>query len=534
MSIDSTMPSTRWGRLGAGLGAFALGALSLSWLLTTPAQAATDPPPPPLPTTTSPVNNHDLVSQTTSNPPSGSTVTPGQVIDYTVTTKNLKSATLNTVYIWVYRDLPTDGDDGALTLVPGSLSVTGDGTGGYESYALPTNIASSHGVLPAGGTITIKYQMKVSEDAAGGTVLRNSVGSGAAIAMADGDLPDKPSPQYLGGSNCPAQYVSLNVVKPTSETSPECSSTLTVAGGASPTETTTAPPETPLHVVKTSDPPNGSYAGPTQSVAYTVSVQNTGKTTLSKVFLNDDVSAQPISNFGQLGSVSLSIDGTPVGGQDATHSLPDGMSISAPLGTLGWTGSLAPGATAVLKYNLNLDGSAPSGTVLTSHVVVSANSGGDDAVWDHAIKSNCDTGDEPGCFSTLTVIGSATPYGLNDPTDPTGSGPTRTVPKHDSPRREPNRPEHPDCPGPWVDVPDDSSPDVPDVAPADAPVATSADTTAAQAGDAPADDANSSGTSADTGGSTRSNMLPVVAAIMLAVGAALLVGSRVLLRKTKS
>ena len=263
--------------------------------------------PPPVET------NHSVPGFTlakTADPISGSTVQAGESIKYTVTGTNTGKTKLDPVQI--------NDDLGAVlnnaAVVPGSLKATIDGA----SVAVPTlsgTTLSWTGVLEAGKSVVLTYEVKVNDGVAAGTVLNNKV-TGTAKPPTGPDI-----------------------------TPPPVETNHSVPG---------------FTVAKTADPASGTGVNAGQTITYTVTGTNTGKTTLNPVVLTDDLSKV-------LDNATL-VDGS-------LKATVDGAAAAAPTlsGTaLSWTGVLEPGKSVVLTYQVKINAGVAGGTLINNKVTGTA------------------------------------------------------------------------------------------------------------------------------------------------------------------
>ncbi|UPU43057.1 isopeptide-forming domain-containing fimbrial protein [Rhodococcus qingshengii] len=263
--------------------------------------------PPPVET------NHSVPGFTlakTADPISGSTVQAGESIKYTVTGTNTGKTKLDPVQI--------NDDLGAVlnnaAVVPGSLKATIDGA----SVAVPTlsgTTLSWTGVLEAGKSVVLTYEVKVNDGVAAGTVLNNKV-TGTAKPPTGPDI-----------------------------TPPPVETNHSVPG---------------FTVAKTADPASGTGVNAGQTITYTVTGTNTGKTTLNPVVLTDDLSKV-------LDNATL-VDGS-------LKATVDGAAAAAPTlsGTaLSWTGVLEPGKSVVLTYQVKVNAGVAGGTLINNKVTGTA------------------------------------------------------------------------------------------------------------------------------------------------------------------
>ncbi|WP_257217853.1 DUF7927 domain-containing protein [Rhodococcus qingshengii] len=263
--------------------------------------------PPPVET------NHSVPGFTlakTADPISGSTVQAGESIKYTVTGTNTGKTKLDPVQI--------NDDLGAVlnnaAVVPGSLKATIDGA----SVAVPTlsgTTLSWTGVLEAGKSVVLTYEVKVNDGVAAGTVLNNKV-TGTAKPPTGPDI-----------------------------TPPPVETNHSVPG---------------FTVAKTADPASGTGVNAGQTITYTVTGTNTGKTTLNPVVLTDDLS-KVLDNATLVdGSLKATVDGV------------DGAAPTLSGTTLTWTGGLEAGKSVVLTYQVKINAGVAGGVLINNKVTGTA------------------------------------------------------------------------------------------------------------------------------------------------------------------
>ena len=285
-----------------------------------------------------------------SDPANGSLVSPGQVVTYTVTATNTSDSLLNPVQV-------TDNLSGVLNYADfdtNSLMAKIDGNPASPAAQFLGSTVAWTGPLAAGSTVIITYQAKVHANVTSADVLANAV-------IGQGE-----DPRFPG---LPATSTCVTGQEP------GCFSTLTGASSS-------------LTINKVSDPASGSIVGPGQTVTYTVTAKNDGNIDLNPVVVND--SLVDILNSATLVAASLG----------ATI---DGVQAAAPQvssGIITWQGAIPAGSTAVLTYQVIVNNDLGSVTLLTNKVT---GHGVNPLVPGQQIDSNCVTGTEPGCSSTLTI-----------------------------------------------------------------------------------------------------------------------------------
>lgn len=296
----------------------------------------------------------ELTVTTTSDPPSGSVVYPGQTITYTTTIVNTGDAFFDLVDflddvsdLLVYADFVDD---------PPLMTINGAEACGAP-YIEGVNVVMKCGLGPEDVAV-ISYQFVVKPGLETTKPLRNSV----TVAGYPEFWPIM--------SNC------------ATGNEPECRSVLTLA--------------TPgLDVALTSDPVSGSQVLGRQVITYALTAKNTGTIPLEDVTLTNDIAG--VLEHGKLDtkSITAKIDGSPG----------DSGSLSGT--TLIWQGKLAAGQTAVVTYKITLNSDAKLGVALINKVTgtgvaLAYDSGSGSLVPGKNLESNCSTGDESRCRSSLT------------------------------------------------------------------------------------------------------------------------------------
>ena len=291
--------------------------------------------------TVHPVGNASYKITKTSDPASGSEVTQGQIITYTLTDQNtgdvaLTAASLTDDLSGVLNN--ADFVDGSLVASAGAQPVL-DGT--WVKWA---------GDLPVGQTVTVTYQVKVKDDATIGDHLVNSVKGSATN-------PDNP--------NTPPDGPCLTGHEPGCVTD----NTVTRVG---------------LDITKTSDPPSGTWVAADQVVSYTLTAKNAGEITLDSAELSDDMSGVLNNATLVAGSLTTTSGALPV--------------VSGT--TLKWTGSLDAGQTVIVTYQVKVNSDVKKGGSLINKLTGRApnpNVPGTD------VPSTCVTGTEAQCSPVLPI-----------------------------------------------------------------------------------------------------------------------------------
>ncbi|MFH8200446.1 isopeptide-forming domain-containing fimbrial protein, partial [Rhodococcus erythropolis] len=266
--------------------------------------------------TTHPVVSPKIAVVKSSDPVSGSNVVAGQDIKYTLTFSNTGNGAGEVAHFDDLRGLLDDAD-----LVAGSLSADAPLT----AAMVGTDGFSVTGTLAAGETKTVTYTVTVKADAdrvaanADNTVLNFVV---------PGTTPPVDPPEVCD----PATQL--------------C---------------TTHPVQVPgFTVAKTADPASGTNVAAGQTITYTVTGSNTGKTTLDPVVLTDDLS-KVLDNAALVdGSLKVTVDGAPAAAPTLAGT------------TLSWTGALEAGKSVVLTYQVKVNAGVAGGTLINNKVTGTA------------------------------------------------------------------------------------------------------------------------------------------------------------------
>ncbi len=246
------------------------------------------------------------------------TATQGGTVHYTITITN----TAASAYSGVTFTVPLAGvlDDATYS---NNAAAT---AGGTVSYASP-NLTWT-GNLAAGAAATVTFSFTVNNPYTGNGTLNFTVTSATA------------------GTNCPA--------------------------GSTDTRCTVSIPVSALTIVKTA---SVSSVAPGGTVAYTVTVTNTGQTAYTGASVTDSLT-------GVLANAAFSGNAAATSGS---------VSYSSP--ALTWTGNLAAGASATITYSVTVN-SPDTGSGILANTVSSATAG-----------SNCAPGrTDARCTATVTVL----------------------------------------------------------------------------------------------------------------------------------
>ncbi|CCH33272.1 GEVED domain-containing protein [Actinosynnema sp. NPDC047251] len=237
---------------------------------------------------------------------------PGDTVTYTVALTNTGQTSLDASFSDNLSGVLDDATWGSVSASTGTATFTAP------------NLAWS-GTLPVGGTATVTYTVTVNNPVAGDFLLGNAVTS------------------TTPGNNCPS-----------GSTDPKCSTSTPLSG---------------LEITKVVDKP---AANPGDTVTYTVTVRNTGKTPQDASF-TDDLSG--VLDDATWGSATAST-GT------ATFTAPN----------LAWSGTLGVGESAIVTYTVTVTG---TGDKTLGNVVTSDSPG-----------SNCPPGStDPKCSTSTPLSG---------------------------------------------------------------------------------------------------------------------------------
>jgi uncharacterized repeat protein (TIGR01451 family) len=244
-------------------------------------------------------------------------VDPGDVLRYTITIKN--SATLPATGVVLKDPVPAN-----TTYVANSTVLNGTPFGQPDGGAAPLASGITIGTIAAGATATLQYDLRVNLGTPVGTAISNQ-----AVVSSPG-LPNL----LTDSSGNPANPPQPTVVVVGAGQQISISEQVSVVGGGA--------------------------AVPGAQLDYTLTIQNSGPVPVYNLLITDDLNGtQP----GQIAYVnqSATLNGSAAGVSFA------GSTISANYGALN--GTLAPGATTVVKFRATLNASLALGTVVTNTAV---------------------------------------------------------------------------------------------------------------------------------------------------------------------
>ncbi|KZE89425.1 isopeptide-forming domain-containing fimbrial protein [Microbacterium sp. TNHR37B] len=261
---------------------------------------------PPSVDTQHPVIGSGFTVGKTANPASGTAVSAGDTIQYTIVGTNTGDTDLDPAEI--VDDLAGVLDD---------ATYNGDVSATLGTATVAGNTLTWTGAIPRGQAVTITYSVTVN-DGVERALLRNTV-TGEATPQIPEDPSDPDSPTTPGTPITPP-----------------------------PAETEHPVVVTGFEVVKSADPASGTAVGPGDTITYTVTGTNTGNTELDPASITDDLSA--VLTGATLGEVSATVGDVDVDGSALT-----------------WTGTLAPGAQVVITYTVTVNDDA-TGVLLRNTV----------------------------------------------------------------------------------------------------------------------------------------------------------------------
>ncbi|MBK0422202.1 DUF11 domain-containing protein [Leucobacter sp. CSA2] len=276
--------------------------------------ASSDATPPLLPpitppdvTTEHPTPKYEFAK--TADPATGTAVQPGDTITYTLTGTNSGKTDLDPVVI--HDDLSKVLDNATITTAP---AATINGAPATDPIQSGTSL-DWNGALKPGETVTITYTVTLNDDA-WGVLLENHASSSA-----------------------------------TPPTGPPIT----------PPDVKTEHPTPKYEFTKTSDPKSGTAVQPNDTITYTLTGKNSGKTVLDPVNITDDLS-KVLNNAAIQGDPTVAIVNAADGSPAAATPLPVNLN-----GTdLSWSGTLEPGQNVVITYTVKLNEDA-WGVLLNNH-----------------------------------------------------------------------------------------------------------------------------------------------------------------------
>ncbi|MCT1363492.1 MULTISPECIES: isopeptide-forming domain-containing fimbrial protein [unclassified Microbacterium] len=270
-------------------------------------QVPGDPIVPPTVTTEHPVIGSGFTISKSADPASGTAVSAGDTITYTITGTNTGDTDLDPAEIV---------DD--LSGVLGSAGYNDDVTADRGSVRVADATLTWTGAIPRGESVTIRYTVTV--DAGVEKALLHNVVTGSATPQIPTD-PADPS-----GAKTPG----TPIVPPAAETEHPVV-------------------DTGFEVTKSADPASGTAVRAGDTITYTVSGVNTGNTVLDPATIVDDLSAV-LANAEYGGDAKASSGSVTLSGT-----------------TLTWTGTLAPGDRVDITYTVTVDEEA-TGVLLRNTV----------------------------------------------------------------------------------------------------------------------------------------------------------------------
>ena len=258
-----------------------------------------DPIIPPVVTTEHPVAGFEIAK--TADPASGTTVEPGQVIEYTVTGTNIGATALNPATIadnlaGVFAHAEYNSD--ITTEINGTEVISGAAT-------ISENDLIWTGALQAGEAVTITYSVTVDSETSGEVLSNVATGSATPTTTNPAD-PD--GPQIPGTPIVPPAVTTQHPV---------------IGSG--------------FTISKLADPASGTAVQAGDTIAYTVTGTNTGDTDLDPAQILDDLSAV-FANAEYNDDVAV---------DRGTTNIADD--------TLTWTGSIPQGQSVTITYSVTVN-----------------------------------------------------------------------------------------------------------------------------------------------------------------------------------
>ncbi|MEU4057222.1 isopeptide-forming domain-containing fimbrial protein, partial [Rhodococcus qingshengii] len=248
------------------------------------------------------VKNTPVLVKKSSSPPTGETVNIGQSITYTLNFENPGTAPATIDYTDYLADVIDDG-----------TVAVGAATGGLTAALNGADKIKVGGTLPAGGKGTVTYTVTVKD----------------------------------GGNKVLNNYLVPGTTTPPTTCDPA-------------TNLCTTHPMPGFTLTKTADPVSGSTVQAGDTITYTVTGANTGRTALTPATITDDLSAVLNNAAVVPGSLKATIDGAPVAAPTLSGS------------TLSWSANLPAGKSVVLTYQVKVNAGVAAGTVLNNKVTGTA------------------------------------------------------------------------------------------------------------------------------------------------------------------
>ncbi|MFE5790528.1 isopeptide-forming domain-containing fimbrial protein, partial [Rhodococcus erythropolis] len=246
--------------------------------------------------------NTPVLVKKSSSPPTGETVNIGNTITYTLNFENPGTAPATIDYTDHLADVIDDG-----------TVAVGAATDGLTAALNGTDKIKVGGTLPAGGKGTVTYTVTVKD----------------------------------GGNKVLNNYLVPGTTTPPTTCDPA-------------TNLCTTHPMPGFTLTKTADPASGSTVQAGDTITYTVTGANTGKTALTPATITDDLSAVLNNAAVVPGSLQATVDGAPVAAPTLSGS------------TLSWSANLEAGKSVVLTYQVKVNDGVAAGAVLNNKVTGTA------------------------------------------------------------------------------------------------------------------------------------------------------------------
>ena len=270
-------------------------------------QVPGEPIVPPTTTTEHPVVGSGFTISKSADPASGTAVSAGDTITYTITGTNTGDTDLDPARI-------VDDLSGVLD----SAAYNEDVTASRGSASVSGTTLTWTGAVPRGESVVIRYTVTVDADVQ--KALLHNTATGTATPRIPVDPSDPDGPTTPG----------TPIVPPAVETNHPVV-------------------DTGFEVTKSADPASGTAVRAGDTITYTISGVNTGNTVLDPATIVDDLSA--VLAHAQYGGDATASTGT----------------IDIAGTTLTWTGALAPGARVTITYTVTVDQDA-TGVLLRNTV----------------------------------------------------------------------------------------------------------------------------------------------------------------------
>jgi uncharacterized repeat protein (TIGR01451 family)/fimbrial isopeptide formation D2 family protein len=245
---------------------------------------------------------------------------PGDVLRYTITLRNGNAVPATGVTLTDAVPADTTYVAASTTLNGAAVADAGGGTSPLVAGIAVNSPAAASGTVAGNASAVVVFDVQVNAGVAAATVISNQ--------------------GFVDSSELPVEATDADGI----DTNGDQPTTIVVGSGQQ------------LAIVKEVSVVGGGFAAAGGLLEYTVRVTNTGSVPATQVLLQDDLSALAGQASYVAGSATLN------GGSA-------GVSYSAPLLSGDYAaafGTLAPGATATLRFRVLVDSAVPQGTTLTN------------------------------------------------------------------------------------------------------------------------------------------------------------------------